>query len=230
MAHLVKVNGLTKTFQDGCTRFTALSKVDLTISDGEFTAITGPSGCGKTTLLNIIGCIEKPDIGEVFFDNERVPYEKMSSLDSFRRDKVGMIFQDFNLISVLSGYENIELPILFSGFSRAERHERVMELLVAVDLESHKHHKPNALSGGQCQRVAIARAMINQPRLVLADEPTANLDAESAEHVMNLMYKVSEEYNTSFLIATHDPRIMNRLDKQIPIMEGKINENVAPGI
>ena len=230
MSALLEVRRLTKTYHDGATLFTALKGVDLTLQPEDFVALTGPSGCGKTTLLNIVGCIEVPDAGEVQFEGEPVPYGKMSVLDRFRREKVGLIFQDFNLITVLTAYENVELPLLYSGVSAAERRRRVTGLLESVGLDAHLHHRPNALSGGQCQRVAVARAMVNHPRLVLADEPTANLDSASALEVMELMHQMNRELGTTFLVATHDPRVMDQLQQRLPMMEGVINAAVAPGV
>lgn len=219
---LLELRGITKVFRDTAVPFYALQGVQLTVEQGELVALTGPSGCGKTTLLNIIGCIETPDEGEVHFDGQRVPYGRMSELDAFRRDKVGLIFQDFNLIDMLTAYENVELPIFYGPLSAAERRQRVAELLIAVGLERHTQHRPAALSGGQCQRVAVARAMVNRPRLVLADEPTANLDAHSAREVIDLMTSMAREHGTTFLVATHDPRIIDRMQRRLSMMEGRI--------
>jgi putative ABC transport system ATP-binding protein len=223
MNTLLQVQNLTKTYHDGVTEFVAIRQVDLSLQAGAFAALSGPSGCGKTTLLNIIGCIEVPDGGTVSFEGQTVPFEKMAVLDTFRRENVGLVFQDFNLISVLTAYENVEVPLLYnSQVSSKERQQRVTELLTAVGLSEHIHKYPRALSGGQCQRVAVARAMVNHPKLVLADEPTANLDSQSAQDVMQLMQALNEQHGTAFLIATHDPRVMEQFDQNYAMLEGQI--------
>ena len=223
MNTLLQVQNLTKTYHDGLTEFVAIHQVHLSLQAGSFSALSGPSGCGKTTLLNIIGCIEMPDQGTILFEGETVPFDKMALLDTFRRENVGLVFQDFNLISVLTAYENVELPLLYnSKISAKERKQRVTELLTAVGLAEHLHKYPRALSGGQCQRVAVARAMVNHPKLVLADEPTANLDSQSAQDVMQLMHQLNEQHGTAFLIATHDPRLMTQFDQNYAMLEGQI--------
>jgi putative ABC transport system ATP-binding protein len=223
MSTFLQVQNLTKTYHDGITKFVAIRQVDLSLQAGAFAALSGPSGCGKTTLLNIIGCIEVPDGGTVSFESERVPFDKMAILDTFRRENVGLVFQDFNLISVLTAYENVELPLLYNNkVSATERQQRVTKLLTAVGLAEHIHKYPRALSGGQCQRVAVARAMVNHPKLVLADEPTANLDSQSAQDVMRLMHDLNEQHGTAFLIATHDPRVMAQFDQNYAMLEGQI--------
>ncbi len=223
MNTLLQVQDITKTYHDGVTEFVALRHVELSLQAGTFSALSGPSGCGKTTLLNIIGCIEVPDQGSISFEGQTVPFDKMTVLDTFRRDNVGLVFQDFNLISVLTAYENVELPLLYnSKVSATERRRRAKELLTAVGLAEHLHKYPRALSGGQCQRVAVARAMVNHPKLVLADEPTANLDSQSAQDVMQLMHKLNEQQGTAFLIATHDPRVMDQFEQNYAMLEGQI--------
>ena len=223
MSTLLQVQNLTKTYLDGVTEFVAIRQVDLSLQAGAFAALSGPSGCGKTTLLNIIGCIEVPDGGTVSFEDHIVPFDKMTVLDKFRRENVGLVFQDFNLISVLTAYENVELPLLYNTkVSATERRRRATELLTAVGLTEHIHKYPRALSGGQCQRVAVARAMINHPKLVLADEPTANLDSQSAQDVMQLMHNLNEQHGTAFLIATHDPRVMEQFSQRYAMLEGQI--------
>jgi putative ABC transport system ATP-binding protein len=220
---LLQVRNLTKTYHDGATEFTAVRQVELSLHANAFSALSGPSGCGKTTLLNIIGCIEVPDNGAILFEGYEVPFDKMTTLDKFRRENVGFIFQDFNLISILTAYENVELPLLYNDkVSAAERHRRVIELLTAVGLIEHIYKYPRALSGGQCQRVAVARAMVNYPKLVLADEPTANLDSQSAQDVIRLMHQLNKQQGTAFLIATHDPRVMEQFDHHYTMLEGQI--------
>lgn len=223
MATLLQVQDLTKTYYDGLRKFPALNKINLNIDADTFAALSGPSGCGKTTLLHIISCIEEPDSGTVLFNGQTVPFGKMAALDKFRRENVGLVFQNFNLISVLTAYENVELPLLYNNkVSAIERRRRVTELLTSVGLTEHIGKYPSALSGGQCQRVAVARAMVNHPQLVLADEPTANLDSESAQDVMRLMHMFNEQHNTAFLIATHDPRVIEQFSQRYTMLEGQI--------
>lgn len=224
--HLLTVKGLHKTYGSGPSHVHALNGIDLTMAAGELLVLTGPSGCGKSTLLNILGCIERPDAGQVSFQQRGVPYQDMKDLDEFRRDTVGLVFQDFNLIPILSAYENVELPLLYNpGISVMERKQRVMTALRDVGLEQRQNHTPSQLSGGQSQRVAIARALVNRPQVILADEPTANLDTNTAESILDLMHRMTEHFGTGFLIASHDDRVLHHANRILCMRDGQLTKS-----
>ncbi|MCD6454231.1 MAG: ABC transporter ATP-binding protein [Candidatus Aminicenantes bacterium] len=221
---IVKTENLSKYYTDG-TIVKAVDGVNLTLKKGEFTALVGPSGSGKTTLLNLIGGIDKPSEGKVFIDGQEISLMPEKKLAKFRLHKLGFVFQSFNLIPVLTAYENVELILLFQGVPKNERRERVMRIFKELGIEELADRTPSKMSGGQQQRVAIARAIVHTPSLVLADEPTANLDSENAIAIVELMKKMSEEKGITFLIATHDSRVFERTRRIIKIIDGKIHED-----
>lgn len=222
---LLKMVNITKSYQLGADVVQALRGVNLTVQEGEFTVVSGPSGSGKTTLLNIIGCLDRPTAGDYFVDGEQVASRDFDDLAELRNHKIGFVFQNFNLIPILSAFENVEFPLLINPrpISVEERRDRVMKLLQEVGLGDRWKQRPDQLSGGQKQRVAIARALVTQPRLVLADEPTANLDTSTALAIIDLMLKLNQEFKTTFLFSTHDDRILDRARRIIHIVDGKID-------
>jgi putative ABC transport system ATP-binding protein len=189
--------------------------------------LSGASGSGKTTLLNLIGCLDKPSAGTIQLAGLDVSTPRLSALANLRSHKIGFIFQTFNLIPVLNAFENVEYPLLFAGLGRTQRQERVRQWLDHVGFENQARQRPDQLSGGQRQRVAIARAMVTQPHLVLADEPTANLDSDTAGQILDLMGQINRETGTTFLFATHDPRITDRASRQIHLQDGQIANDVV---
>ena len=202
----------------------ALSGVNLNISAGEFTAIVGASGAGKTTLLNLIGCFDKPSSGQIIIDGLDCSSLNDKELSFIRNKKLGFIFQQFNLISAMTVFENIELPLLLDNtLSKHERSDKIFKSLNEVGLEKYANHKPNQLSGGQQQRVAIARALINNPALIIADEPTASLDAKTAHVILDVMHELNRIHGTTFLISTHDEKLMGRVNRIVKIQAGKIS-------
>jgi len=220
---LVRVKGVTKIYQLGEQTVTALDDITLSFEEGVFLAIAGPSGSGKTTLLNIIGCIDTPSQGNVFIDEKEVTGRSPDELADLRARTTGFIFQTFNLFPVLTAAENVEYPLLhLPEISRERRRRRVARYLSIVGLEKFADHHPNQLSGGQRQRVAIARALAIKPRIVLADEPTANLDSKTGEGILNLMKNINRQYGTTFVFSTHDQRVMAMTDRLIHIEDGRI--------
>ncbi len=221
---LIRIRDLKKSYQLGKTTVEALRGVNLDVQEGEFTVVLGPSGSGKTTLLNIIGCLDRASSGQYILDGEDVSNRDFNVLAETRNYKVGFIFQNFNLIPVLNVAENIEFPCLVrkEQHSRKELAEQVRELCAEVGLERFMKHKPDELSGGQRQRVAIARALITQPKLVLADEPTANLDSKTSDQILELMLKLNRNHKTTFLFATHDPRVMDLARRTVRIKDGQL--------
>jgi putative ABC transport system ATP-binding protein len=220
---LVRVEGVTKEYLLGEQKVVALHDITLSFEEGVFLAIAGPSGSGKTTLLNIIGCIDTPTQGKVFIDDLEVTGRTPDELAGLRAHTTGFIFQTFNLFPVLTAAENVEYPLLnLPEVSREERMKRVAKFLAVVGLERYADHKPNQLSGGQRQRVAIARALAIKPRIVLADEPTANLDRKTGESILNLMKEINRHYGTTFIFSTHDRRIMAMADRLIRIEDGRV--------
>ena len=222
MTHLIELAGIKKSYQLGSTDVVALRGVDLTVDAGEFTVVTGPSGSGKTTLLNIIGCLDRASSGTYQLDGIDVSNRDFDDLAEVRNQKIGFIFQNFNLIPVLNVAENIEFPctVRKGGESAAALRKRVEALALSVGLDKYLHHKPDELSGGQRQRVAIARALITQPRLVLADEPTANLDSKTSEQIIDLMLALNREQQVTFLFSTHDPRVVKHARRALQIRDG----------
>jgi putative ABC transport system ATP-binding protein len=220
--HLIETENLTKDYADNGVKVPALRGIDLTIHAGEFTAIVGPSGSGKTTLLNIISGLDKPSSGKVWLNGKPVSDMSGAELSDFRRDHIGFIFQAYNLIPVLKVEENIEYIMLLQGVSKEERHRRVHNILRDVDLEDHAHRYPSKLSGGQQQRVAIARAMVSQPLMILADEPTANLDSKTGEDLLDMMRHLNNEHGMTFIFSTHDRMIMDKARRVIVIRDGLV--------
>jgi len=221
---LVRVENVTKQYLLGDQPVTALNRVNLNIEEGVFMAIAGPSGSGKSTLLNLIGCIDAPTGGSVEVCGEKVARLDDDGLADFRAKNIGFIFQTFSLIPVLSAYENVEYPLVLVGTPEAERRRRTTQLLEAVGLAEHAQRRPNELSGGQRQRVAIARALVKAPQVVLADEPTANLDSATGQSIIELMRRVQAESRTTFVFATHDPQLMSQADEIFVIRDGTLVE------
>jgi putative ABC transport system ATP-binding protein len=221
---LIKTKDLSKVYISGETETKALRGVSLVIENGEFSAITGPSGSGKTTLFNLIGALDSPTAGTISFDGKDLSHLNKRERTLFRREKIGFVFQTFNLIPVLTAFENVAFPLNLLGTSEKEIKKKVYNLLEKVGLKGMEERKPAALSGGQQQRVAIARALIKDPVLVLADEPTANLDSGTGGEIMKLMEKLNKEEEITFLFATHDPMVMEYSRRRIKLRDGKIQE------
>lgn len=220
---LVRVDDVTKEYLLGEQTVVALYDITLAVEEGVFLAIAGPSGSGKTTLLNIIGCIDTPSRGKVFIDDKEISGWNADELADLRAHTMGFIFQTFNLFPVFTAAENVEYPLLNRAeISREERQRRVAKFLKVVGLERYADHKPNQLSGGQRQRVAIARALAIDPRIVLADEPTANLDRKTGEAILSLMKEINRQFGTTFIFSTHDRRIMSMADRLIRIEDGRL--------
>lgn len=220
---LVRVEGVTKVYQLGEQKVVALHDITLSFEEGVFLAIAGPSGSGKTTLLNIIGCIDTPSQGKVYIDDREVTGLSADALADLRARTTGFIFQTFNLFPVLTAAENVEYPLLqLPEISRAERRNRVKRYLSVVGLEKFADHQPNQLSGGQRQRVAIARALVINPRIVLADEPTANLDSKTGESILVLMKEINRQFGTTFIFSTHDRKVMSMADRLVRIEDGRV--------
>ena len=222
---IIELSDISKSYRIGEVETRAVDGVSLAIESGEFTALVGPSGSGKTTLLQIIGCLDKPDRGAVVINGQDVTRLNTNRRADLRRDVIGFIFQFFALVPVLDAYENVELPLLLSGVGAKERKERTLELLDAVGLADRIHHRPDQLSGGQQQRVAIARALVKRPLMVLADEPTANLDTANGEQAMEIMQRLNAQTGTAFIFATHDPRVMSFARRTVRMVDGRIVEN-----
>ncbi len=223
----IQLENVTKSYRIGEVETQALNDVSLNIAEGEFTALVGPSGSGKTTLLQLIGCLDKPDRGVVKIKGQDVTRFNANQRADLRRESIGFIFQFFALVPVLTAYENVELPLLLSGVKSKERRERVMELLEAVGLSNRDKHRPDQMSGGEQQRVAIARALAPRPVLVLADEPTANLDTANGQQAMEIMQRLNEQTGTAFVFATHDPRIVAFARRVVKLRDGRIDSNGA---
>jgi putative ABC transport system ATP-binding protein len=222
METIVEVKNLVKKFHIGNGYFTALKGVSLEFAEGEFAGLVGPSGSGKTTLLNIIGTLDVPSEGEVIVLSKSVGKLTPKEAAGLRKAELGFIFQNYNLLPVYTVFENVEFPLLLLNMSSDERKKRVMETLEWVGLTEKVHSRPSQLSGGECQRVAIARAMVKRPKLVLADEPTANLDAANSHNILQTMEKLNKELKTTFIFATHDEKVIGYLHRKIMLADGKI--------
>lgn len=218
---IIKTIGLIKDYALGKVKVRALCGVDFEIEAGEFVAIMGPSGSGKSTLMHIIGCLDSPTQGEYFLDGQRVSDLPKSALASIRNKKIGFVFQSFNLLPHLNIVKNVELPLMYAGMSASKRKQRAREVLESVGLGDRLRHKPSELSGGQRQRVAIARAIVNDPTIVLADEPTGNLDSSAGGDIMEILVKLNNAGHT-IIVVTHDPMIAERANRVIRIMDGNI--------
>src|SRR5690554_3969109 len=221
---IIKINNLTKSFPMGKSYFTALNGINLSLAEGEFTGLIGPSGSGKTTLLNIIGSLDTPTSGEARVLDHSIGALSAKQAAQLRKEHLGFIFQSYNLLAVHTVYENVEFPLLLPKISAAEREKMVMEAPDWVGLTGKVKSKPAQLSGGECQRVAIARAMVKRPSVVLADEPTANLDAANSHNILQMMVKLNRELKTTFLFATHDEKVIQYLRRKIFLMDGKIDK------
>ena len=221
-SEVIKTQSLVKTFKTGNIAVHALNSVNLTIKKGEFTAIAGPSGSGKTTFLNIISGLDLPTSGKVFLGGSELSSISGTALSDFRRDHIGFIFQSYNLIPVLSVAENIEYIMMLQGIEKALRRQRVSEILKKVELEGMEDRRPAQLSGGQQQRVAVARAMVSKPDIILADEPTANLDSHTGSALLDMMKELNESLGMTFLFSTHDNMIMERADRLVILKDGEI--------
>ena len=224
---IVQLRKVDKDYQLGKVLVPALHEIDLDIQPGEFTVIAGPSGSGKTTLLNLIGCVDVASRGQVTVDGRDTGKLSEKALTQLRLDKLGFIFQSFNLVGVLDAFQNIEFPLLLQKtLGKKERHARVQALLEKVGIAQYAHHRPGELSGGQRQRVAIARALVTQPRIVLADEPTANLDSTTGTAILDLMQELNRQ-GTTFLFSTHDPRVVSRAGRVVRLIDGRVVDDQA---
>jgi len=226
--HAIELENAVKTYQIGEVETHALNGVSLTFAEGEFTALVGPSGSGKTTMLQLMGCLDRPNSGAVKINGQDVTKLSKNKRADLRREKIGFIFQFFALIPVLTAYENVELPLLLNNVKAKERQERALGLLEAVGLSDRAGHRPDQLSGGEQQRVAIARALASDPLLVLADEPTANLDTANGAQAMEIMQRLNQETGTAFIFATHDPRVMSYAQRVIELQDGRVISNGEP--
>ena len=222
---VVEIENLIKNFSIGGGLFTALNDISVIIEKGEFSGLVGPSGSGKTTLLNIIGGLDSPTSGKVKVLDKIINETSHDERALIRKKYMGFIFQSYNLLPVYSVYENVELPLILNKIEKNKRRDKVLNAIESVGLMDKVHSKPNQLSGGQCQRAAIARSIVHEPLLVLADEPTANLDSENSHHIMEIMQQLNKELKTSFIFATHDEKIMGYLNRIIHIEDGQISKD-----
>jgi putative ABC transport system ATP-binding protein len=230
MDAVVELNAITKTYSEGSISVSALKGITLQVPRQRFTMIVGPSGSGKTTLLNIIGCIDTPSSGSIRIKGEDVASWNDNAISDFRAGNIGFIFQNFNLIPVLSAFENVEYPLLLVGMPAAERRKAALEMLDAVGLADRMDQRPNQLSGGQKQRVAIARALVKRPQFVLADEPTANLDSHTGATIVELMRRMQHELQTTFIFSTHDPHLMAHAEQTFMIRDGELVDSQAGAV
>jgi putative ABC transport system ATP-binding protein len=225
-SNIVSIVDVSKNYNLGKTIVPALQAVSLTVSPGEFISIAGPSGSGKTTLLNLIGCVDTATSGKVVIAGHDTKTLRERQLTDLRLHTIGFIFQSFNLVPVLNVFQNVEFPLLLQKkFTSSERRKRVEELLVKVGLDKHAKHRPSELSGGQRQRVAIARALVTRPKIVLADEPTANLDSKTGENIIDLMKEMNRVEKTTFIFSTHDAKVMSHANSIIRLADGRIADS-----
>jgi len=223
---IASVHNVTRDYPQGSHTVHALRGVDLQVESGEFVALMGPSGSGKTTLLNMIGGLDLPTSGTVQIEGKNLASMSAGALSDLRMDRLGFIFQSYNLIPVLSAYENAEFVLLLQGMGSVERKKRVMETLADVGLQGMEHRRPNELSGGQQQRVAVARAIAGRPALILADEPTANLDSQTGHELIALMAQLNRDHGVTFIFSTHDPKVMEAAHRVVRLVDGKIIEDL----
>jgi putative ABC transport system ATP-binding protein len=226
---VVKLTGVVKTYKVGDIEVPAIRDISLEIPRKRFSMIVGPSGSGKTTLLNLIGCIDKPTQGKVIVGKQEIGELTDNEVSDLRAQRVGFIFQNFSLVPVLSAWENIEYPLMLLGMPADERRERTNRMLEAVGLSAQAKQRPNQLSGGQKQRVAIGRALVKGPDFVLADEPTANLDSRTGGAIVDLMRRMQEEYETTFIFSTHDPHLMSHADETFTVRDGQLIDHLTGG-
>lgn len=226
---IVQLKDVTKVYRQGTVDVHALRGLTLEVARGEFTAICGPSGSGKTTALNIIGALDRPTTGNVVLEGQDLTQLNRRERSRLRRDRIGFVFQAYNLMPVLTAYENAEMVMWVQGLGLEERRRRVMELLAAVGLEGLENRRPSELSGGQQQRVAIARAIAADPAVVLADEPTANVDSDTADKLIGIMEKLNRDQGVTFLFSTHDPRVMERARRLVRLVDGDIASDERKG-
>lgn len=219
---MIELIDIKKMYRIGATELWALKGISLKVEKGEFIAFKGPSGSGKSTLLNLIGMLDTPSSGEYIIEGQTISGTNPKKRAQYRAAYLGFIFQNFNLIPELNIYENVEIPLLIAGEKSKNRRDKVLKMVEAVGLLSHLHHKPGELSGGQMQRVAIARALVKNPPLIIADEPTANLDSKTGKEIIELMKKLNQEFQITFLFATHDETIKNFMEKIYYISDGEI--------
>ncbi len=219
---IVKLVGVSKVYKQGMIEVKAVDNFSISVRKGEFTVLCGPSGSGKTTMLNIIGALDTPTEGEVYLENRNLAELSRTQLSRIRRDRIGFVFQSYNLVQVLSAYENAEFILALQGVPEAERKERVMNALKAVGLDGLENRRPDEMSGGQQQRVAIARAIVPEPAIVLADEPTANVDSATANSILGVMEKLNDTKGITFLFSTHDQRVMDRARRIVTMRDGKL--------
>ena len=225
---LVRVEHVSKEYVMGGEVLKALDGVSLTVGYGEFVAIIGPSGSGKSTLMNILGCLDTPTSGKYWLEGEEVSRLSDNRLAEIRNRKIGFIFQNFNLLPKLTALENVELPLIYRGMKSAERRERALEALRKVGLADRTRHRPSELSGGQQQRVAIARALAPQPAIIIADEPTGNLDQTTGRQIADLLFSTAAERGTTLVLVTHDPALAARCDRQVTMRSGQIIDAPSP--
>ncbi len=226
---VVVFEGVSKIYRVGEVLIPALKGISLEIPQRRFSMVLGPSGSGKTTLLNMVGCLDQPTDGKIEVCGEKVAEISDDQISEFRARNIGFIFQNFNLIPVLSALENVEYPLTLLKMKTSEQRERSMEMLESVGLADHAGHRPNQLSGGQKQRVAIARALVKGPSLVLADEPTANLDSKTGASIIDLMHRVQEQYGATFIFSTHDPQLISHAQDVFSIRDGELIEHRSEG-
>ena len=225
---LIQATNIKKNYRVGEIDVPALKGIDFEIEKSAFVAIVGPSGSGKSTMLNLIGCLDHPTSGKLLVHDTEVSKLSRNQAAAFRGEHLGFVFQDFNLVPVLTAYENVEYPLLMvRGWAESKRRERVMKILEAVGMADQAHKRPDQLSGGQKQRVAVARALVGEPKLVLADEPTANLDHDTAYRILNLMKQMRDESGTTFVFSTHDPKIMGEAEVTFILEDGVLSRQGA---
>ncbi len=221
-SNLISVKGVSKVFKVGEENFTALRNINLEIDGGSFMSFVGPSGSGKTTILNLIGGLDVPTAGNIFFKNTKLSAMNRNQMAQYRRKNIGFIFQTYNLFPVYSVYENILFPLLLNGSKEKDAQERVMNIVNKVGLSDQVKKRPSQLSGGQCQRVAIARALVKDPLLILADEPTANLDSKNSLQILELMSELNQQYKAAVVFSTHDEKVTRYVRREVGLEDGKI--------
>jgi putative ABC transport system ATP-binding protein len=225
METIVELKNISKIYQQGDVEVKAVDGVSLTINRGDFAVLCGPSGSGKTSILNLIGGLDKPSLGDVWLEGVNLANETNSQLAEIRKNRIGFVFQAYNLIPVMTAYENAAFVLDLQGIKEKEIHQRVMQTLAEVGLVGLEHRRPDEMSGGQQQRVAIARAIVTRPAIVLADEPTANVDSHTAESLLDLMQKLNQQHGITFLFSTHDQHVIDRAQRIIQVQDGKISSD-----